>query len=191
MLQKREDVSVVSSQMEMTSNMLVREAKDRERTNQLNEEEKRRLQQLITAKDNEIEELNRKLALLKENNAAEVAHKNAEIELVKKSKENVEVELKKEKYFYENELKKKDLALRNNKEIYEAELDRMKKNHRQEYEQTTQELTNQNHVLEAELNRQKALEKSLRNDIASLQQQKNVDLGSKEEELKHEKTRLI
>jgi hypothetical protein len=190
-LQKREDVSVVSSQMEMTSNMLVREAKDRERTTQLNEEEKRRLQQLITAKDNEIEELNRKLALLKEHNAAEVAHKTAEIELVKRSKENVEVELKKEKYFYENEVKKKDLALRNNKEIYEAELDRMKKNHRQEYEQTTQDLTNQTHALEADLARQKALEKTLRNDILSLQQQKNVDLGSKEEELKQEKSRLI
>lgn len=39
----------------MTSDLLLREAKDKEKVNQMNEEEKKRLKELIETKDREIE----------------------------------------------------------------------------------------------------------------------------------------
>ncbi len=55
MLTKREEVSKISSDMHMTSSKLLREATDKEKANLSNEEEKKKLQELITSKDKEIE----------------------------------------------------------------------------------------------------------------------------------------
>ena len=53
----------------MTSDLLLRETKDKQKLNQMNEEEKQKLYELIETKDREIEELNNKLALITRNNA--------------------------------------------------------------------------------------------------------------------------
>lgn len=55
--------------MQMTSDILLRETKDKEKLNQINEEEKRNLQDLIRMKDKEIEELNAKIAMINKNNS--------------------------------------------------------------------------------------------------------------------------
>jgi hypothetical protein len=56
----------MSSQKSMTAIMLSRETKEREKLNQLSEDEKRKLQELILGKDREIENLTARIELLKD-----------------------------------------------------------------------------------------------------------------------------
>lgn len=63
----------------MTSMLLLRESKEKEKYNQFSEEEKKQLQEFINAKDKEIEELGQKIQLLKEHSIKEVNQKNSEI----------------------------------------------------------------------------------------------------------------
>lgn len=54
LIEKKEEVKSASEKMQMTSDILLRETKDKEKLNQINEEEKRNLQDLIRMKDKEI-----------------------------------------------------------------------------------------------------------------------------------------
>lgn len=59
---------------------------------------------------------------MRENYSKEIAQKNAELQIIKKHKEDLEMELKKEKYFYDNELKKKDAVIKSNKDLHEDQV---------------------------------------------------------------------
>ncbi len=73
------------------------------------------------------------------------------------------MELKKEKYFYESQLKKKDGLIKSNKEYYESEANTIKEKFRTKEEDITNEMTSQIHSLEVEVNRLRTVEKTLKN----------------------------
>lgn len=73
------------------------------------------------------------------------------------------MELKKEKYFYESQLKKKDGLIKSNKEYYESEANTIKEKFRKKEEDITNEMTSQIHSLEVEVNRLRTVEKTLKN----------------------------
>lgn len=73
------------------------------------------------------------------------------------------MELKKEKYFYESQLKKKDGLIKSNKEYYESEANIIKEKFRKKEEDLTNEMTSQIHSLEVEVNRLRTVEKTLKN----------------------------
>ena len=79
----------MSATVGMTNLKLLRQTTDKQKGNQTNEEEKKKLQELINAKDREIEELNTKIKLMRDNYAREIAQKNAEIQIVKKHNEDL------------------------------------------------------------------------------------------------------
>jgi hypothetical protein len=66
----------VSDKIQMTSDLLLREAKDKEKVNQMNEDEKKKLYELIETKDREIEELTARIALIARNHLVELSQKN-------------------------------------------------------------------------------------------------------------------
>jgi hypothetical protein len=65
--------------------------------------------------------------LLLQNHLSETRNKDDEIQILKKMQEDLEKNLKKEKLFYETEVKKKDAINKNDKEFYEAEIAKVKK----------------------------------------------------------------
>ena len=69
----------MNAAMDMTTSKLLRQTTDKERSNQVNEGEKKKLQELIDAKDKQINELNEKVKIMRDNFAKEVAQKNAQI----------------------------------------------------------------------------------------------------------------
>lgn len=58
--------------------------------------------------------------MIKVNNDKELKEKNEEIDLLKKSREEINLTLKKEKCFLENEVKRKEGHHKNDKEFYES-----------------------------------------------------------------------
>lgn len=113
----------------------------------------------------------------------EVGQKCEEIELLKKGKQDVEAELKKEKYFYDNELKKKDFLLKSNADIYRNDVDSLKVHQRSEIELITKETGAKISELEVELNKYRALEKNLKIEVSHLAQTREVEVKSKSNEL--------
>jgi hypothetical protein len=130
------------------------------------------------------------LALIGRNNLVEVGQKNEEIELLKKGKQDVEVELKKEKYFYDNELKKKEILLKSNADIYRNDVESLKAHQRSEMELITKEMATKINHLEVELNKYRALEKNLKIEVSHLAQTREVEVKTKSNELELEKERL-
>lgn len=63
----------------------------------------------------------------------EIETKDEELDLLRKTIENLKNELKKEKLFYEKELEKKSRVHQNDKDFYESELSRVKKEALEDY----------------------------------------------------------
>ena len=57
----------MNASVNMTTSKLLRHTTEKERSNQVNEAEKRKLQELIDAKDKEINELNEKIKMMRDN----------------------------------------------------------------------------------------------------------------------------
>ena len=89
LLHKREGETNMNASVNMTTSKLLRHTTEKERSNQVNEAEKRKLQELIDAKDKEINELNEKIKMMRDNFAKEIAQKNAQLEILKKNNEDL------------------------------------------------------------------------------------------------------
>lgn len=92
---KKEQSTALNAVVGMTNLKLLRQTTEKEKGNLTNEEEKKKLQELINAKDREIQELNEKIKIMRDNYSREIAQKNAQIQIVKKHNEDLELELRK------------------------------------------------------------------------------------------------
>ena len=62
-----------------------------------------------------------------QNHSDEIANKNEEIDILSKTIQELEINLKKQKFFLEAEIKKKETIHNNDKEFYESEISKIKK----------------------------------------------------------------
>jgi phosphoenolpyruvate carboxylase len=107
--------------------------------------------------------LNEKVKLLLQNHLTETKNKDDEIQILKKMQEDLEKNLKKEKIFYETEIKKKEAINKNDKEFYEAEIGKVKKEITEEYSRLLEELKAEKNNIDEERLKLRATEKLLNN----------------------------
>ena len=93
--EKKEELNNLGSQMELTSMTLLRANEGKEKYSIFSSEEKKKLQTMIEDKDKEIENLIAKIEMIKANNDKELKEKNEEINILKKSREEIDLTLKK------------------------------------------------------------------------------------------------
>jgi hypothetical protein len=95
--------------------------------------------------------------MIKSNHNKESSNKEEEIEILKKTIEDLETNLKKEKVFFENEIKKKDSEYKRKKESYESEISRVKKSTMEEFTRMLTEITNDKNIIDEERMRLKKI----------------------------------
>ena len=80
----------MGSQIQMTSMTLIRESQSKGKYSQQAEMEKKKLQEIITKKDQEIEELNQKIGIMKNNHSEEIDGKNLALKILTEKNEQLD-----------------------------------------------------------------------------------------------------
>ncbi len=80
----------MGSQIQMTSKTLIRESQSKGKYSQQAEMEKKKLQEIITKKDQEIEELNQKIGIMKNNHSEEIDGKNLALKILTEKNEQLD-----------------------------------------------------------------------------------------------------
>lgn len=115
-LEMKESVANIGSKMELTSETLLREAHHKERTVAIQEDEKKKLHELIKAKDREIEQLTEKIERQRKEADEVLARKEEEVSLLKRTSNELDGSHTKEREFFNRELKKKEALWKQEKE---------------------------------------------------------------------------